>query len=73
MSDYLDFRLVHDTGKTRIYEVLAQRTGDRLARIKWFGRWRQYAMFPEPETIWNSGCLAEITIFMTGLMRERGT
>lgn len=70
-SEYLDFRLTGDTGKTRIYTVYARRTGRRLAIIKWFGRWRQYAMFPEPETVWNVDCLTDIRDFIDGLMGDR--
>ncbi len=71
MSEYLTFDLVHSTGKTLVYDVIAVRSGERLAVIKWFGRWRQYAMFPEPETIWNVGCLADIKNFIDCLMGDR--
>ena len=72
-NEYLYFHLLaeSESGKTNIYEVRSKHHGTCLATVKWYGPWRQYAMFPEPETIWNIGCLAEISAFVEGLMRDR--
>jgi hypothetical protein len=32
--------------------------------IKWFGRWRKYCFFPEPETAFEEVCLGEISEFI---------
>lgn len=58
--------------KTLVFLVL---TKDELpltlGKIKWFGRWRQYAFFPEAETVFEKKCLADITNFLKLLMDER--
>lgn len=41
--------------------------GPRLGAIQWFGRWRQYAFFPEAETVFNRGCLQDIEHKVTEL------
>lgn len=55
------------SGKTQRYVVTANRTGDVLGRISWFGRWRQYVFFPEPATVFNVGCMADISSFIKDL------
>ena len=70
-SQYLDFVLVHDTGKTRIYSVDSRSQGSRLAIIRWYGAWRQYVLEPEPDTGWNTGCLQDVIAFIGGLMEAR--
>lgn len=57
--------------KTSVVAVLAARSGDRLGTIKWFGRWRQYAFFPESETIYNPECLKSICEYIEDLMATR--
>lgn len=81
-SKYLIFEDQENEGKTKVYRVLSKTRFDpdqsgvlerhlELGSIKWFGRWRQYAFFPNPETVWNNTCMSEITAFITGLMQER--
>lgn len=70
-SEYLDFVEVRDTGKTKIWEVVSKRNGDLLATIAWYGPWRQYVFRPELGTIWNTGCLAVVSGFISARMRER--
>lgn len=60
-----------DTGKTQVFQVLAKQDGVLLGTIKWFGRWRKYAFFPEPETVYENDCLNDISIFISGLMLHR--
>lgn len=60
-SKYLFFSDVTPDGRaTKIISVCSQHSGDRLAQIKWFGRWHQYCFYPEPGTIFNKGCLSDI-------------
>ena len=48
-----------DSGKTRI--VLAyNKEVVLLGEIRWKGQWRQYAFYPEVETVFNEGCLDDI-------------
>jgi hypothetical protein len=41
-----------------------------LGIIKWFGRWRQYAFFPDNGTVYNVECLNDITIHIKELKNE---
>jgi hypothetical protein len=59
--------------KTLHVEVRSTTHGDLLGCIKWFGRWRQYAFFPESGTVWNPDCLREVTERMASLMAARRT
>lgn len=52
-------------GKTRRWQVLSKSSGDLLGRIKWHGQWRQFVFLPEPNTLFNIGCLFDITGFLT--------
>ena len=70
-SKYLRFELVEEKEKTTIWAVVSKMHGDRLGIIKWFGRWRQYAFFPESETVYNNECLNTIASFLTELMAQR--
>ena len=70
---YLKFRRVvpDKPRKTEVWSVLSTMHGDLLGTIKWFGRWRQYAFFPELGTIYNRDCLDDISRFVRGLMESR--
>ena len=77
MSKYLAFRLVNDVGrdgrlpKTQTWSVDSRSGGYRLAIIKWYRAWRQYTLFPEPNTVWNKTCLQDVNAFIDGLMEAR--
>jgi hypothetical protein len=74
MSSYLIFGLdpVASAGrKTEVWRVYATRGSALLGTIKWFGRWRQYAFFPEPDTIFNPECLDAINEQIRVLMKRR--
>lgn len=72
MSKYLRFRELPNPGrKTKIIVVNSSRSGERLAAIQWYGPWRQYTLWPEPDTIWNDGCLRDVLEYMNGLKEER--
>jgi len=60
MSKYLEFKLLERKPKTSVIDVISKLHGYRLGIIKWFGRWRQYAFFPEDGTIFNVECLNDI-------------
>lgn len=53
-----------ESGKTQKYTVTANRDLALLGTIKWFGRWRQYAFYPEGGTIYSRGCMADIIEFI---------
>jgi len=64
MSKYLEFRVLEQKPKTQVIEVISKLHSLRLGIIMWFGRWRQYAFFPEPETVFNVECLNDIVSYI---------
>lgn len=67
MSKYLAFILLEQKSKTKVIEVISKLHGFRLGVIKWFGRWRQYAFFPENGTVFNVECLNLIQSYIKDL------
>ena len=63
-TKYLDFRFVEQLPKTKVWEVCSNVSYIRLGLIKWFGKWRQYAFFPEQGTVFNHQCLEDIYEFI---------
>lgn len=63
------------SGKTRVVSITSKSSGLELARIAWYGAWRQYVLFPSAATLFNIGCLERITAFIRDMMdshrRER--
>ena len=70
-GDYLEFRLAVQGPKTNVWHVMSRSRGIRLGIIKWYGPWRQYCFFPEPETLYNATCLREIQNVITEQMMAR--
>jgi len=70
-SKYLEFSITGHKPKTKIYGIWSKKSGEILGEIRWFGRWRQYAFFPRPETIFNPECLEDIRWYIKDLMDER--
>lgn len=71
-SKYLAFELDdHYEGKTERVVVTAKKRLEILGEIKWFGRWRQYAFFPESHTVWNLECLDDIQVCIEVLKKRR--
>jgi hypothetical protein len=48
--------------KTRRWAVLTQE-GAPLGAVRWFSRWRCYAFYPEPGTIYERQCLRDLADF----------
>ena len=69
MSKYLEFNTLEQKPKTKVIEIVSKRGGERLGIIKWYPRWRQYAFFPEANTIFNIECLNDIILFTRGLCK----
>jgi hypothetical protein len=73
VSEYVAFTLdttASSDRKTELWHVRATRDHALLGTIKWFGRWRQYAFFPEPGTIYNPDCLKLIGSHCQSLTRR---
>ncbi len=64
-------REVADTGKTKVYAIVTKDGGTQLGCVKWFGRWHQYAFFPDPETVFEQTCLNDLRAFLASLMAAR--
>jgi len=71
-ANWIAFHLYEDTGKTKKYLVVTKECfPKKLGEIKWFGKWRKYSFFPEPNTIFENQCLNDIIKFIEKLMLER--
>ena len=70
MSRHLEFSPAVCTGKTKLIIVLSKLHKTELGRIKWLGRWRQYAFFPEPGTAFNPECMKDISTEIERLQKE---
>ena len=57
--------------KTSIWHVVAKEGGMVLGEIRWWGRWRGYAFFPRPNTLYESTCLSDIAGFISEAMSKR--
>jgi len=72
MSKWLEFKeeLETKTRRTKIINVISKSHGDLLGEIRWFGRWRQYAFYPQPETVFTPECMQDITGVIQNLMAD---
>lgn len=60
-----------DSGKTKIWDVVSNHTGEVIGHIKWHGAWRKYVFFPDPNTLWDVSCLSDILEFIKRQMELR--
>lgn len=49
------------SGKTKLFDVYSGEI--ELGKICFFGRWRKYVFYPEPDTLYDHLCLIEISDF----------
>ena len=61
---YIDFYYDRPSksGKTKIWAVVTYED-DCLGEIRWMGRWRSYAFYPDAHTIYEQDCLRKIADF----------
>lgn len=62
----------HPKRKTRIWMVNST-SGSFLGEVRWYGPWRAYCFFPDAGTIYNAGCLDDITRFCRSKTSEHMT
>jgi hypothetical protein len=56
------------SGKTKEFEILS---GEQIIGcIRWFSNWRKYCFYPNINTIWDSGCLGEVRIFLDEVNKQ---
>lgn len=70
-EEYLRFVQTGDTGKTKTWDIVSIHHGNVLGRVRWYGGWRQYVFYPEPQTLWNDGCLETVRRFLREQMAAR--
>lgn len=70
-AEYMVFISQPTKGKTGRWDVHSRNSGHLLGVIKWWGAWRQYCFFPEPNCVFNRGCLEDINNFIAARMQER--
>ncbi len=71
-SKWIFFEKYEDTGKTQKYNIKTKTNPPiKIGVVKWFGRWKQYSFYPEPDTIFEKQCLKDIIAFIENLMLER--
>lgn len=68
MSKYIEFILIDQKPKTKVFGVRNKKSTDILGWIKWYGAWRQYCFFPTKETIFNKDCMEYIIEFINKIM-----
>ena len=52
-----------ESGKTSVWQVWSKEGGNHLGDVRWFGRWRCYAFFPNHSTVFERKCLRDIADF----------
>jgi hypothetical protein len=63
--------------KTKVWAVVTKGGSEKevggiaLGAVKWFGRWRRYAFFPDPATVYEPTCLRDIASFIDSEMQKR--
>jgi hypothetical protein len=70
-NKWIYFDIAGATNKTQKWDVVNKSSEEPLARIEWYPNWRQYVMFPEPNTVFNDGCLDTINAFIKRLNRDK--
>ena len=73
MPQWIEFSapLRTKSGTTFSWSVYAKESVAFLGTVKWFGRWRRYAFFPEPETVFEIDCLSALAEFLRQKTQER--
>ncbi len=71
MKNWIEFRELYDTGKTKVWGVSSTEDGAALGEIKWHVPWRTYSFFPMPNTIFEVVCLSKIMNFIYAEMNKR--
>lgn len=71
MSKYIDFILMENEPKTKVYDIVNKQYGGIIGQIKWFPSWRKYSFFPAKETVFEQTCLIDIIDFLNKLQIER--
>lgn len=68
VGSYIGFRreYAQELGKATKVWTVSEGTncrGPELGQVRWFGRWRKYAFFPEGGKVFEETCMREISYF----------
>lgn len=55
--------------KTKRWAVCSETTG-AIGYIRWYGRWRKYAFFPNHSTVYEQDCMRDISDFIESETKE---
>lgn len=58
------------SGKTQIWNVVLKYQSVVGGQVRWWGAWRKYAFFPNPNTLYEQDCLRDIARFIEQLSHE---
>lgn len=61
---YMRFELSGRKPRTLVWNVCSVTTSAKLGYVAWFGRWRNYAFFPDESLVFDKNCLREIADFI---------
>lgn len=71
MSKFIKFIEYTTFGKTSRFRVANKISDSTLAWIKWYGPFRKYSFYPEPDIVFDAACLQDILTFINNLEDER--
>lgn len=63
-TQYLTSHQLANHGKTERWNIVAKSSGQTLGYVRWHGAWRQYVFTPNDFTLFNAGCLDDISGFL---------
>ena len=64
VGKYINIKQTGILPRTLVWSVFAKEGGYLVGTIKWYGAWRKYAFLPQPNTVFEEVCLAEIGQFI---------
>jgi hypothetical protein len=70
-KQYITFKKTDELPKTSVWKVVNVSKRTWLGEIRWYGPWRQYCFFPDMETLFSRGCMAQINQFIMKQMEKR--
>jgi hypothetical protein len=73
-DEWLEFWLIEEKTKTKVYAVRSKCSDCKLGEIKWYPAWRHYCYFTMDgvkETVYSDRCLLSISQFITKLNEKK--
>lgn len=60
---------IYGNARTIVFVIWSSDRVTPLGQVKWFGRWRCYAFFPNADTVFETTCLEDLSAFCYGETR----